>query len=76
MVKKSDKRFMTIGRNHTQGLECTPAEVEFRGEARCGRGGIKGAMLDVGAEWWNTKGPTWEKMVSGRHVNSRIHLVF
>ena len=34
------------------------------------------AMLDVGAEWWRTKAPTWERIVSGRHVKSRIDLVF
>ena len=34
------------------------------------------AMLHVGAEWWKTKGPTWERIVSGRHVKSRIELVF
>ena len=34
------------------------------------------AMLGVGAEWWRSKGPTWGRMVSGRHVKSRIDLVF
>ena len=34
------------------------------------------AMLDVRAEWWKTNGPTWEKMVTERHVKSRIDLVF
>ena len=34
------------------------------------------AMLEVGAEWWKTTGLTWERMVSGRHVKSRIDLVF
>ena len=34
------------------------------------------AMLDVGAGWWRTKGPIWERIASGRYGNSRIDLVF
>ena len=33
-------------------------------------------MLEVVVEWWKTKGLTWERMVSGRHVKSRIDLIF
>ena len=33
-------------------------------------------MLEVGAEWRKTKRPTWERMVRGRHIKSRIDLVF
>ena len=34
------------------------------------------AMLDVGAEWWKTKEPTWKRIVNGKHVKSRIDLGF
>lgn len=34
------------------------------------------AILDVGAEWWKTKGPTWQRVVGGRFVKSRIDLIF
>ena len=40
MGKKRVERSTIIGRDSTWGLECTPSEVESKGEARCGRCGI------------------------------------
>lgn len=32
-------------------------------------------MLEVVAEWWKTKEPIWERVVSGKHVKGRIDLI-
>src|SRR6266576_2816363 len=44
---------------------------------RDARGGaLEEAIMEVGAEIFKTKGPTWERVVKGKQQQSRIDLVF